>query len=524
MKTFFKCILICCLLSCTLWASNVFGEECKCEDLTKFKMEGYNIVINKASTVHGGKLPPSAFGPPVYDGVMPEYCRVDGEIDKRIGHEGKPYAIGFAIAMPKNWNGRFMFQGGGGLNGNVADPIGAQGGGIPALARGFAVISSDTGHKSTGMGFDSSFFADQEALMNFLYKAIGKVTVVGKEIVKKYYSKSVEYSYYVGCSTGGREGMIMSQRYPDYYDGIVSGAPAMRTNYSNLGTKWMQVSLNQAAPLDENGDPVPGGGLTENDQILLIHSFLDACDKKDGVEDEMVFNIEGCDFDPEDLICKGGKTDNCLTAKQVKAVKQGLAGPITSCGNQVYSPFPMDTGVAAGSFIPGLLVTTNSILGPPAKDTEMDVDREYIEKTDGVAAAGNTFLWTNLSTFSGKGGKLIFYHGVSDPWFSALDTVDYYKRLIRDNGGAEKVSQWSRLFLVPGMGHCSGGEKTVDTFDMLSIIIDWVEKGIAPDRIIATGKAFQGLSRPLCPYPAYPHYTGKGDSKDSENFECREYE
>jgi hypothetical protein len=113
---------------------------------------------------------------------------------------------------------------------------------------------------------------------------------------------------------------------------------------------------------------------------------------------------------------------------------------------------------------------------------------------------------------------------VSDPWFSDLDTVDYYKRLIRDNGGAEKVSQWSRLFLVPGMGHCSGGEKTVDTFDMLSIIIDWVEKGIAPDRIIATGKAFQGLSRPLCPYPAYPHYTGKGDSKDSENFECREYE
>jgi hypothetical protein len=151
----------------------------------------------------------------------------------------------------------------------------------------------------------------------------------------------------------------------------------------------------------------------------------------------------------------------------------------------------------------------------------MDVDREYIEKTDGAAAAGNTFLWTNLSSFSGHGGKLIFYHGASDPWFSALDTVDYYKRLIRDNGGSEKVSEWSRLFIVPGMGHCSGGERTVDTFDMLSAIINWVEKGIAPERVTASGRNMPGLSRPLCPYPKYPHYTGKGDDKDANNFECR---
>jgi len=521
MKKYFKWVLLCYLSSCTLWAPNALGEVFKCEDLTHFKMEGHNVVINKANTIPEGKMPPSPFGPPAYSGVLPEYCRVDGEIDKRVGHEGKPYAIGFAVAMPKNWNGRFMFQGGGGLNGTVGDPIGAQGGGIPALARGFAVISSDTGHKSSGMGFDSSFFPDQEALMNFLYKAIGKVTVVGKEIVKKYYANPVKYSYYVGCSTGGREGMIMSQRYPDYYDGIVSGAPAMRTNYSNLGTKWVAVSLNQAALLDENGDPIPGSALPESDLKLLIKSFLDGCDKKDGVEDDMVFNMEGCDFDPEDLICEGEKTDNCLTAKQVKAVKQGLAGPVTSCGNQVYSPFPMDTGVAATDFIPGLLDTSKNALGPPIKDIEMDVDREFIEKADGVAAAGNTFQWTNLSTFSGNGGKLLFYHGVSDPWFSAIDTVDYYNRLIRDNGGAEKVSQWARLFLVPGMGHCRGGEKTVDNFDVLSAIIDWVEKGIAPDRIIAAGNAFPGLSRPLCPYPEYAHYTGNGDDKNADNFECR---
>jgi feruloyl esterase len=175
--------------------------------------------------------------------------------------------------------------------------------------------------------------------MNFLYKAIGKVTVVGKEIVKKYYSKPIKYSYYVGCSTGGREAMIMSQRYPDYFDGIVSGAPAMRTNYSNLGTKWMQVSLNQAAPIDEKGNPVPGKGLPDKDIQLLIDAFLNDCDMKDGVKDGMVFNINGCAFDPEKLICKGEKGDDCLTEKQVKAVKQGLAGPVTSGGMRVYSPF-----------------------------------------------------------------------------------------------------------------------------------------------------------------------------------------
>jgi hypothetical protein len=521
MKTFSRLTLSIFLILFILLTQNVSGGEYTCEDLMQFKMEGYNLSIIKAAVIPEGKMKPGPFGPPAYDGAIPEYCRVDGEIDKRIGYEGKPYAIGFAIALPKVWNGRFMFQGGGGMNGNVADPMGAQGGGMPALARGFAVITSDTGHKTGGGPFDVSFMADQEAYMNFLYKAIGKVTVVGKEIVNKYYGKPINYSYYVGCSTGGREAMIMSQRYPDYYDGIISGAPAMRTNYSNLGTKWMQVSLNQAAPLDEKGAPLPGAGLPEKDINLLIDSFLNSCDVKDGVKDGLVFNNIGCDFDPEVLQCKGDKRDDCLTEKQVKAVKQGLSGPVTSGGMRVYSPFPIDTGLNAKVGIPGLLVMTQSILGPPSKETKMDIDREYIEKTDGVAAVGDTFLWTNLTTFSGHGGKLIFYHGMSDPWFSALDTVDYYKRLIKDNGGPENVSEWSRLFLVPGMCHCSGGEKTVDTFDMLSAITKWVENGIAPDMIIATGKNMPGVIRPLCPYPKYPFFKGDGDSNNAENFECR---
>lgn len=521
MKKTYLSLALCFLIIIILPASPTSANGSGCEDMVKFKMDGQNLVINKAAIIPEGKMKAGPMGPPAYAGLLPAYCRVDGELDKRVGHEGKPYAIGFAVAMPENWNGRFMFQGGGGMNGNVADPIGNHGGGPPALARGFAVITSDTGHKSGGGAFDTSFMADQEAYMNFLYKAIGRVSVVGKEIVKEYYSKQIDYSYYVGCSTGGREGMVMSQRYPDYYDGIVSGAPAMRTNYSNLGTKWMQVSLNQAAPLDENGSPVSEEALPEKDLKLLIDSFLEACDDKDGISDGMVFNIEGCDFNPNDIVCKGEKTNECLSKKQVKALNQGLAGPVTSSGMRVYSPFLIDTGINAKAFIPGLLVMTSSMLGPPSKETDMDIDSEYIQKTDGVAALGDTFLWTNLNTFSGNGGKLIFYHGVSDPWFSALDTVDYYNRMTGDNGGSEDVLKWSRLFLVPGMGHCRGGEKTVDTFDVLGAIVDWVEKDSAPDKIIATGNNLPGLSRPICPYPEYPHYSGKGDSKDAANFECR---
>jgi hypothetical protein len=522
MKIPMKRVVISGIWLSVLFSAQVNAEECKCEDLLKIKIPGYDMVINETKIIPEGKLPPSPYGGPVWNGLIPEYCRIDGEIDKRTGYEGKPYAIGFAVAMPNHWNGRFMFQGGGGLNGIVRDPVGPMSGGPPALARGFAVVSSDTGHKSGPMPFDSSFFADQEALMNFLYKAISKVTVVAKTIIEKHYSKPIKYSYYVGCSTGGREAMIVSQRYPDYFNGIVSGAPAMRTNFSNLGVRWLQVSLNQAAPKDANGDPIPGGAVSENDVDLIINAFLDACDKRDGIEDEMVFDILGCDFDPASLVCKGEKTDHCLTEQQVAALKRGMAGPVDCRGNQVYSPFLYDTGINAKTGIPGLLNITNSMLGPPTKDIKIDLDKEALAASNAYSAVGDSFNWTNLGTFYRNGGKMIFYHGVSDPWFSALDTVEYYKNLIKDNGGADKVSEWCRLFLVPGMGHCSGGEKTVDQFDMLSAIVNWVEKGEAPDTIIATGRAFPDSSRPLCPYSKYPHYTGKGDSNDAKNYECKE--
>jgi pimeloyl-ACP methyl ester carboxylesterase len=485
------------------------GSPIPCGSLASFKLPGFDMAIKQTAIV-----------PPGPDSKLPTYCRADGVIDERVGHDGKPYAIGFAVAMPENWNGRFLMQGGGGLNGNIAAPLGVSTGGPTALARGFAVITTDSGHKSA-TAFDASFFADQEATMNFLYQAVGKVAQVGKQIVAAHYGRSAAHSYYMGCSTGGREAMLMSQRYPRLFDGVVAGAPAMRTGFSNLADKWVTVALNQVAPKDEQGRPHSSRALSESDKKLVVDSLLKTCDAIDGAADGMIFDPAGCRFDPMDLACKDAKTDACLTSGQAAALKKGFAGPKDSRGIQVYPGFWFDTGINATQGIPGLLNPGPSPVGGPVFATEMDVDKEAIVAASPQASVGDTAHWTHLNTFSGHGGKLIFFHGVSDPWFSAQDTARYYQQLVADNGGAEVVSKWSRLFLVPGMGHCRGGTAALDEFDLIDPIVNWVEKDAAPQSVIATGKAFPKRSRPLCPYPKHAHYKGKGNIESADNFECR---
>ncbi len=490
-----------------------------CSQLMAFKSDA-QVVIKKASVIPAGPVPAVPYQRP-YEGTLKSYCRVEGVIDERRGEGGKPYAIGFALALPQEWNGRFMMQGGGGLNGVVAEPLGSSAAGdMTALQRGFAVVTTDTGHQST-QGFDASFFSDQEATLNFLYQAIGKVAFTAKQIVTQYYEKATTHSYYMGCSTGGREAMLMSQRYPRLFDGIVAGAPAMRTSFSNLADKWVVVSLNKAAPKDAQGNPITERALSEKDKALVMEALLKRCDAIDGVADKMIFNVTGCQFDPMSLVCKGAKTDACLTRAQATAIKQGFAGPRDSRGVQVYPGFWFDTGITETQGLPGLLNPGFHPVNGKVTQTEMNIDEEAIKAATPAAFVGDSAYWTLLNSFSDNGGKLIFYHGVSDPWFSAQETARYYDQLVMDNGGRAAVEQWSRLFLVPGMGHCGGGSAALDQLDMIDPIVDWVERNQAPGQIKVTGSAFPNRSRPLCPYPAYAHYTGQGDPEKAENYECR---
>ena len=502
-------------------AVSLAAAPSRCADLVKFRIPGSTMQIQKAEALAAGKAPALPNAPPGPEMQLPAYCRVEGVIEPRTGLDGKPYAIRFAVALPEKWNGRFLMQGGGGLNGTLNPPLGAQAAGeTPALARGFAVASTDSGHQ--GAVFDGSFLQDQEAALNFLYQSVGKVSVVAKQIVAARYGKSADHNYFVGCSTGGREAMILSQRYPNEYDGIVAGAPAMRTNYSNLAVRWITTSLNTAAPKDAAGKSQTDKALSPGDRRLFIDALLKSCDALDGIADGMIFNTRACHFDPAVLACSGAKTDSCLTPAQVNAVKQGFAGPKTSRGRQVYPGFLYDTGIAgSGRGLPGLLVTGFAPEGNNPTGTEMDVDAEEAVAHDAREMAGDVDAWTNLSSFTGHHGKLIFFHGNSDPWFSALETVRYYEQLAKDNARTP-VQDWSRLFLVPGMGHCQGGEAALDRFNMLDAIVDWVEQGKAPAQVIATGAALPGRSRPLCPYPQHTQYSGSGNPDSAASYRCAE--
>lgn len=493
----------------------------KCADLAKFQMPGNKIEITRAEMVAAGRAP--AGRGDATGQLLPAHCRVNGMIDRRTGADGKTYGIRFAVALPDNWTGQYLQQGGGGLNGTVAEPIGAQAAGDqPALTRGFAVATSDTGHQSAGGAFDGSFMQDQQAGLDFEFVAIGRLAVVAKQIVETYYGRPPAHSYYVGCSTGGREAMLISQRYPLYFEGVVAGAPAMRTGHSNLATRTVTVALNAIAPKDANGRPA--AALSESDKKAVIAKLLEVCDARDGASDGMIFDVTGCNFKPSQLQCRGAKEEGCLSPEEVAAIEKGFAGPQDSRGRQVYPGFLYDTGInAQGGRIPGLLNPGPSPVGGPTASVTQDVDAEAAAVDNNpTSRIGDSYSWVNLNTFSSHGGKLIFYHGVSDPWFSAKDTIDYYKRLAAANGGESKVKDWSRLFLSPGMGHCSGGSGALDVFDILSASVNWVEKGQAPESVTATGRSFPGRSRPLCAYPAHAQYKGQGSMEDAANFDCRQ--
>jgi feruloyl esterase len=475
---------------------------------------GPGIAITKAEEKLAAAPGTVQNGPARLESGLPAYCSVTGTINERKGEGGKTYGIGFAIALPDQWSGRFLLMGGGGLNGSVAPPFGPVAAGtVPALARGFAVVSHDSGHK--GAVFDDSFSKDQRAALDFAEASVRTVTLAAKAITSGYYGEPIAHSYMTGCSTGGREGMLAIERYPELFDGVVIGAPAMRTGDSNLGVEYTQVLLNQVSPLGSDGKPDVGLLLTSDVRKTLLNGMLDQCDALDGLKDGMIENVAQCRFKPARLVCKKGQAAGCIGQPLADKLEIAFAGPKDKSGYPIYAPVPFDTGILAMPM--GYLPSgAPGPFGPPSKATTIDLDARVHEvRANAMQRLIDTNYWTDLNTFLDHGGKTLFYHGVSDFWFSPLATWDWYQRAAQTNGAA--FTDASRFYMVPGMLHCAGGN-SFDRFDLLTKMVDWVEKGEAPHEVLAS-RADGSAQRPLCPYPAHAHYKG-GDVTKAERFEC----
>lgn len=503
------------------------GAALDCQGLKAAHEDG--VEVETATHSEAGPVLLPAFGGPPVSVSLPAACTVTGVVGARTAADGRKFGVRFELRLPDDWNGRFFFQGGGGMDGSVNPAVGRVGAGAPALARGYAVVSMDGGHE----GLDAGFASDQQARLDFAYQAVGKATHAAKALIGAYYHRGPQHAYFIGCSNGGREAMIAVQRYPLEFDGVVAGAPGFRLSRAAIQEAFANQALASIAPRDSRGLPDLSSALTDADLKLVSGTVLKACDAKDGLADGMVSHPAACSFSVRSLACRPGLAASCLAPEKARVLDAIFAGAKDSRGRPLYSRFYWDSGISEPGWrqwmlgVPGKMPALNVALGgdslsryfmtpaqPGRSPFDIDLDRS-VEQTAQTAAI-NDATGTLLNSYTGHGGKLILYHGVSDPVFSAADTVDWYDSLSHDDpGGAAAV----RLFLVPGMTHCGGGRAT-DQFDMLSAIEAWVEQGKAPDAVPAEGgPALPGVSRPLCAYPAYPRYKG-GDPNLAASFTC----
>jgi len=493
-----------------------------------------DTTISGSDAVAAGSKAGGMMGAPSVS--LPAFCKVTGVIRDRTGADGKHYGIRFEIRLPANWNGKFFFQGGGGLDGSVGAAIGATGHGLPsALERGYAVASDDGGHQ----GGDASFGHEQQAWLDFAFESTPETARVARQLIGAYYGKPPVHSYFVGCSNGGREAMMAIQRNPLDFDGTVAGDPGFRLTHAAIAEAWDTQAFLSAAPKDATGHAVLSKSFSNDDLKLVANAVLAKCDELDGLKDGEINNFSACKFDPAELVCKGDKTAACLTGEQVGALKKIFGGAHDSKGNALYSGWPYDAGVGemgwrmwkigmsptaqpnAINTTMGAAALTDYFVHPHVAGLSVfNFDFDKAAALTDQTARINDAVDTDLSTFGSHGGRLIIYEGLSDPVFSADDIIDYYQQLELSSGGLEKTESMARLFLIPGMNHCGGGPAT-DQFDALTALEKWVEQGQAPQSILATGAAFPGRTRPLCPYPQYAAYNGSGDSQDAANFTCK---
>jgi hypothetical protein len=501
--------------------------------------------------------------------AMPEHCEVIGVMRERTGADGQHYVVKYHLRLPLSWNGRFLFQGGGGTNGNLGAANGALQPGTPtALERGFAVVSTDTGHDNAANNDAAkqatvAFGHEYEARVEYSEKALDSVATTAKRIIESFYGKPAAHNYFAGCSNGGREGMVFAQRFPEQFDGIVAAAPAFAVPKAALAEAWdtqtFAALAKQEGLMQKNGLPDMARTFSDGDFGIVADAVAQACDADDGVTDGMVQDLARCTAARvrpalNAKICPGAKTVTCLSRDQVAALFRSLEGPRDSKNQPLYAEWPWDLGIGAKEWriwklgIPGSMDAINVMLGSPAlsalfvtppvdvagtPEASLRYQLDFNFDRDAPKIFGKTAVFprsgwelvgaqsTDLTRFRQRGGKLIVPHGGSDPIFSIDDTIAWWRNVDAANHG--EAAGFVRVFAVPGMNHCAGGPAT-DQYDALAAVVDWVEKGTVPERIPAKAgptSPWPGRTRPLCPYPTYARYRS-GDLDRADSFTCEQ--
>lgn len=462
--------------------------------------------------------------------VTATYCRVEAHLQPVPASH-----IRIEVWLPpaEAWNGKFLGTGNGGYAGSFTSPYLYMRG---AVAQGYAVAGTDTGHTANQMGDPPSAawaLNEPEKIKDYGWRANHLTAAAGKALVRAYYAKAPKRSYFQGCSNGGREALMEAQRFPDDYDGIVAGAPAYPWVKLVAGFAWNTLAVQRA----------PDAGLSPAKLSVLQDAVIRQCDALDGLADKLIADPRQCRFDPASVQCAdGGEGDECLSAAQVETARRIYAGPkYPRSGASLYTGFPPGaeavqwtqwiTGPNADQKAFATEFFRNMVFNQPDWElSQLDFDRDIARASAGAGRELNADN-PDLSAFAKRGGKLISYHGWADAAIPPQSTIEYYEAVGRKLGAA-KTESFMRLYMAPGMAHCLGGPGPSD-FDALAALDAWVEQGRAPGSLLAAQYEtdFAGLlglpkgepvrTRPLCPYPQIAHYKGEGSIDRAENFDCR---
>ena len=494
-----------------------------CADLTRLTFEG-NTTISAATTVSGQITTPAN----VTFTNLPEFCRVVG-VSRPTGDS----QINFEVWLPAaGWNGRFLSSGEGGFAGVLSYTRGGLDGGLDQfLRRGYATASTDTGHVSS-----EEFWAIKhpERAIDYAYRSKHVVTVAAKGLIAAYYGKGPDFSYFNSCSNGGRQGLIEMQRYASDYDGVVIGAPWAYQSHSTAGMVWDAQAL-----------AAPGASIPEAKLAAVQAAALAACDKLDGVANDLIQDPRQCRFDPSVLLCTAGDNERCLTKPQLDALKKLYAGASNPRTGEKIFPGWMPGGEAGWKNIGASRLPQGYFANLVFEDTawdfkRFDFDRDLAAAVAKFGAIANA-NGTDFSAARARGVKAIMYHGWNDEVLQPEYSPRYFEQIAAANGGMQKTQDFLRLFMVPGMQHCSGGPGPNSfggvgqqippardaAHDVQIALESWVEKGVAPNQIIATrftdtAPATRTIKSTglLCSYPQVAKYKGSGDPAEASNFLC----